>query len=80
VKHLPHLSHFESFFHLPHLSHFESFFHHPRRVDLASIFPNAKEVTESFGAFHAVIWHRLAARDDGDVTVMVVGDGVRPQA
>jgi hypothetical protein len=44
------------------------------------IFPNAKEVTESFGAYHAVRKHlpHLAFKDPS-VTMIAVGDGCTPR-
>lgn len=62
------------------LAHLNRFFTHPSRSRLAPFFPNAKEVTESYGAFHAVNTH-LPHLDRGDagVVVVVVGDGHSPR-
>lgn len=60
--------------------HLDRFFAHPCRDRIVRLFPNAKEVTESFGAFHAVNT-RLTHLDraDPNVTVLVVGDGHSPR-
>jgi len=44
-------------------------------------FPNAKEITESFGAYNAVRTHlqNIYAFDDPEVRVVVVGDGTKPR-
>jgi hypothetical protein len=50
--------------------------------ELLSLFPNAKEVTESFGAYNAVranLWKRGLSPADSDVLVLVVGDGHTPR-
>jgi hypothetical protein len=43
------------------------------------LFPNAKELTESFGAFRAAVRHFRDWMDDPCVTVACVGDGCRPR-
>jgi hypothetical protein len=45
------------------------------------LFPNAKEITESFAAFRAVRLHLrdLFPLDDEAVTLVAVGDGCRPR-
>lgn len=45
------------------------------------LFPDAKELTESFAAFHAVRKHLSSTfrPDDTDVTVVCVGDGTTPR-
>lgn len=43
------------------------------------LFPNAKELTESFGAFCAARKYFRDWMDDPDVTVVCVGDGCRPR-
>lgn len=42
------------------------------------LFPNFKEMTESFAAYHAVRRHIPFDPQDGDVTVAVIGDGNTP--
>ena len=60
--------------------HLDRFFTHPCKAKLASFFPNAKEVTETFGAFHAVKQHLPHLRQgDPNVMVLVVGDGHSPR-
>lgn len=47
---------------------------------LMGLFPNAKEITESMGAFRALITHVPSAhRSRKDYTVVVVGDGNTPR-
>jgi hypothetical protein len=47
---------------------------------LIPLFPNFKEVTESFAAYHAVMTHLPEyGRGDTDVTVLCVGDGSTPR-
>lgn len=41
-------------------------------------FPNGKELTESFGAYHAM-WKYLRILGEPDWTVVVVGDGAAPR-
>jgi len=45
------------------------------------LFPNAKEITESFGAFRAVTKHcyGVKSRGDKDIVIICVGDGVGPR-
>jgi len=43
------------------------------------LFPNAKEITESFGAYSAIRDHCPWAFDDSSVTVLCVGDGHTPR-
>lgn len=44
------------------------------------LFPNAKEVTESFAAYHAVVRHLPAfSLSDRSVTLIAVGDGSTPR-
>jgi hypothetical protein len=43
------------------------------------LFPNFKEMTESFAAYHAVRRHIPFDPQDGDVTVAVIGDGNTPR-
>jgi len=43
------------------------------------LFPNAKELTESFGAFRAALRHFRDWMTCDDVTVVCVGDGCRPR-
>ena len=46
---------------------------------LLPLFPNPKEVTESFGCFHAV-WEFLDVQlKNPDVMIVVVGDGTKPR-
>lgn len=62
------------------LTHLDRFFKHPSKEILVPFFPNAKEVTESFGAFHAVNEHLShLSRDDINVAVICVGDGHSPR-
>ena len=46
---------------------------------LLPLFPNAKEVTESFGAFNAVRGHLPHNFQDDNITVFCVGDGHLPR-
>ena len=47
---------------------------------LLRLFPNAKEVTESFGAYEAVAKHlRDFPRKDPNIRLVVVGDGHTPR-
>ena len=60
--------------------HLDRFFAHPCKAKLAPFFPNAKEVTETFGAFHAVKQYLPHIRQgDPKVSVIVVGDGHSPR-
>jgi len=59
--------------------HLDRFFCHTARARLVNLFPNAKEVTESVGAFHAVNQHLMIDRSDPNVTAIVVGDGHSPR-
>lgn len=43
------------------------------------VFPNAKEVTESFAAFHAAEKYFPYSRLDPNVNVVCVGDGTKPR-
>ena len=43
------------------------------------VFPNAKEITESFGAYEAVWRYLDVDRNDPDVHVYCVGDGTTPR-
>jgi len=44
------------------------------------LFPDAKEVTESFAAYHAVVEHLPAfSLSDRDITLIAVGDGCTPR-
>lgn len=62
-------------------AHLDRFFAHPCREKLVRLFPNAKEVTESFSVFHAVNTYLGNTLDRGDpnVCVIVVGDGHSPR-
>lgn len=44
-----------------------------------NIFPNVKEITESFAAYHAVVNRLKIPAKDGDFTAIVVGDGTTPR-
>lgn len=47
---------------------------------IANIFPNSKEITESFGAYNAVRKHRESfAFNDQQIDVICVGDGCQPR-
>jgi hypothetical protein len=45
------------------------------------LFPNAKEITESFGAYNAVRKHfrKICTFDDKTMNIVVVGDGSTPR-
>lgn len=45
----------------------------------AKLFPNAKEITESFGGFEAINYLEGLEWDDPNVNVVVVGDGHTPR-
>lgn len=49
----------------------------------SGLFPNAKEITESMSAYHAVFWHILKDKTkelgDPSIAVVSVGDGVTPR-
>ena len=64
-------------------AHLDRFFAHRRRGELAPMFPNVKEVSESMGAFHAID-RRLCAtgairRAEPNTVAIVVGDGHSPR-
>lgn len=64
-------------------AHIDRFFAHNRRGELAPMFPNAKEVSESMGAFHAIVTHLCVTgalrRADPSTVAIVVGDGHSPR-
>ena len=43
------------------------------------LFPNAKEITESMGAYHAVLNHIECDKDDPSTLLISVGDGNTPR-
>lgn len=64
-------------------AHIDRFFAHNRRGELAPLLPNAKEVSESMGAFHAIVTRLCATgalrRADPNTVAIVVGDGHSPR-
>lgn len=60
-------------------AHLDRFFAHACADKLVGLFPNAKEVTESVAAFHAVNTHLAPSRSTRSVWAVVVGDGHSPR-
>ena len=53
---------------------------HPRAKDMLKLFPNSKEVTETFGAWEAVQKHLPHLdRANPDIVAIVIGDGHSPR-
>lgn len=53
---------------------------HPKAADLLHLFPNTKEITESFGAWNAISTHLPHLdRANPDVVALVIGDGHSPR-
>ncbi len=67
----------------PTMRYFDEFLGHKASIDMLELklFPNAKEITESFSAYRAVVknFSKQVNLNDPNVNLVVVGDGSTPR-